>query len=301
MMQSSRRKFIKTSTVFAAGAALMPKDLFSSPKKVQRLGLQLYTVRDAMHSDPAGTLKKLADIGYKDLEHAGYGDRKFYGYSVKEFKKILDDNALNMISGHVTFLKKHWDAAKGDFTDEWKYAVSDAVDLEQRYIISPGLDDDLKTNVDAFKAFMDVFNKCGEFCKKSGLQFGYHNHDFEFTSMFGGTCLYDVMLNSTDPKLVAQQLDIGNMYPTGAMPLDYINKYPGRFELMHVKDQFKKPDGKYENTMLGKGVLPLKDILKAARKTGGTSQFIIEQEEYQGVDPVVCSKLDKQQMNKWGY
>jgi len=300
-MQPSRREFIKTSTVFAAGVALMPNELFASPKKLIRLGLQLYSVRDAMHADPAGTLKKLADAGYHHLEHAGYGNRKFYGYTPKEIKKILDDNSLLMISGHVTLLQKHWDAAKGDFTDEWKYALEDAATVGQKYIISPGLDDDLKKDEDSFKKFMEVFNKCGQLCKASGLQFGYHNHDFEFTTMFGDTRLYDVMLNNTDPLLVAQQLDIGNMYPTGAMPIDYINKYPGRFDLMHVKDQIKKPDGKYENTVLGKGILPLKDILKAARKTGGTSQFIIEQEEYQGGDPIACSKLDLQAMNKWGY
>jgi sugar phosphate isomerase/epimerase len=119
--------------------------------------------------------------------------------------------------------------------------------------------------------------------------------------MFGDKRLYDVLLENTDPKLVTQQLDIGNMYPTGAMPIDYINKYPGRFELMHVKDQLKKDDGKYENTLLGKGILPLKDILKAGAKIGGTTQFIIEQEEYQGMDPVACSKLDLQAMYKWGY
>ena len=206
-----------------------------------------------------------------------------------------------MSSGHVTLLQKHWDTGKKDFTDEWKFAVSDAVEIGQRYIISPGLDDDLKKNEDAFKGFMEVFNKCGTLCQSVGIQFGYHNHDFEFTTMFGDSRLYDVMLKNTDPLLVAQQLDIGNMYPTGAMPIDYITKYPGRFELMHVKDQVKKLDGKYENTLLGKGILPLKDILKAARKVGGTSQFIIEQEEYQGMDPIACSKLDLQAMNKWGY
>jgi len=253
-----------------------------------------------MHADPAGTLKKLGEMNFQHIEHANYTDGKFYGFTVKELKVILDDNHLNMTSGHVVLSQKHWDTAKGDFTDEWKQTVSDAAEVGQKYLISPGMDDNLKTDVEAFKRFMTVFNKCGELCKRSGLQFGYHNHDFEFTVMFGDKRLYDVMLDNTDPVLVAQQLDIGNMYPTGAMPLDYINKYPGRFELMHVKDQLKKPDGKYENTLLGKGVLPLKEILRAARKTG-TTQFIIEQEEYQGMDPLVCSKLDLTVMDKWGY
>lgn len=285
----------------AASVTLMPRNVFASTKKLEHLGLQLYTVRDAMHADPAGTLKKLGAIGYQHLEHAGYSNRLFYGMTIKDIKQILDDNHLSMDSGHVVLSQKHWDTAKGDFTDEWKYTIEDAVRIGQRYLISPGLDNNLTADLDAFKRFIEVFNKCGELCLKSNIRFGYHNHEFEFTTKFGDKCLYEMMLENTDPKLVTQQLDIGNMYPTGAMPVDYINRYPGRFELMHVKDQIRKPDGKYENTLLGKGILPLKDILKAAAKTGGTTQFIIEQEEYQGMDPVECTKLDKDIMFKWGY
>jgi len=300
-MQASRRTFIKNTAIFSAGISLMPKNLFSSPPKLERLGLQLYTVRDAMKADPSGTLKKLADAGYKHIEHANYADRKFYGYSVADFKKLLADNDLNMISGHVILSGKYWDATKMDFTDDWKSAVSDAAEVGQRYLISPWLDDNLLHDENAFKAFMGVLNKCGELCKSNGLQFGYHNHDFEFINTFNGIPLYDVMLTNTDPKLVAQQLDIGNMFAAGASPINYIDKYPGRFELIHIKDVFKNSNNKYENTLLGKGIVPLKDILKDARKKGGTSQFIIEQEEYQGMDPVVCSKLDLQVMNQWGY
>lgn len=300
-MHTTRRTFIKNSVLIATGAALFPRNLFASSKKLEHLGLQLYTVRDAMHDDPAGTLKKLGDAGFNHVEHAGYANRLFYGLAIKDIKQIMDDNHLSMDSGHVVLSQRHWDTAKDDFTDEWKYTVEDAAKVGQRYLISPGLDNNLRTDLDAFKRFMEVFNKCGELCRKSNIKFGYHNHDFEFTTMFGNKRLYDVLLESTDPKLVTQQLDIGNMYPTGAMPLDYINKYPGRFELLHVKDQLKKPDGKYENTLLGKGVLPLKEILKVAAKTGGATQFIIEQEEYQGMDPILCSKLDLQTMYKWGY
>ena len=299
---TSRRIFLRNGALFMTAATLMPDNLFASPKKIERLGLQLYTVRDAMKTDPAGTLKKLADMGYIHVEHANYSDRKFYGYSVNDFKKILDDNNLKMTSGHVVLSQRHWDAAKNDFTDEWKHTIDDAAEVGQKYVISPGLDSDLQKDVNAFKAFMEVFNKCGELCHNSALQFGYHNHDFEFTTLFGDKRLYDTMLDNTDPSLVAQEMDIGNMYPTGAMPLDYIKKYPGRFELMHVKDQFKNSDtGKWENTVLGKGVLPVKEILKEARRNGGTSQFIIEQEEYQQLDPLVCCAMDLKAMKHWGF
>jgi sugar phosphate isomerase/epimerase len=300
-MQASRRKFILNSAILMAGSTLLKNNIFASgPKKIERLGLQLYTVRDAMHAGPTETLVKLSAIGYKDLEHAGYSDGKFYGLSIKDLKKTLDDNSLNMTSGHVVLSQKHWDAAKGDFTDEWKKTLDDAAEIRQKYLISPGMDENLKHDFDAFKAFMHVFNKCGELCISKGLVFGYHNHDFEFTTMFGGERMYDLILSNTDPALVTQQLDIGNMYPTDAMPLDYIKKYPGRFELLHVKDMIKKDDGKYENTLLGKGVLPLKEILKVARKTG-TSQFIIEQEDYQGMDPIACTGIDRKVMTDWGY
>jgi sugar phosphate isomerase/epimerase len=299
-MNPSRRTFIKHTSVLAAGTAVLPRQLFALSKKIEHLGLQLYSVRDAMHADPAGTLKKLSDMNYQRLEHAGYANRKFYGFTVKEMKQILEDNHLAMNSGHVTLSQRHWDAAKNDFTDEWKQTVDDAADLGQLFLISPGLDDGLKSNLDAFKRFTGIMNKCGELCRRSNIRFGYHNHDFEFTTMFGNKRLYDVMLENTDPNLVTQQLDIGNMYPTGAIPIDYLKKYPDRFELMHVKDQIRKPDGKYENTELGKGVLPLRDILKTASKSG-TSHFIIEQEEYQGLDPLVCAKADLAVMYKWGY
>ena len=105
-MQTSRRKFLINSAVLMAGSALMPGSLFASPNKIERLGLQLYTVRDAMHADPIGTLKQLATIGYKHLEHAGYNEGKFYGLTVKEFKKVLDDTLLNMTSGHVVLPAK---------------------------------------------------------------------------------------------------------------------------------------------------------------------------------------------------
>jgi sugar phosphate isomerase/epimerase len=306
-MNSSRRNFIKNSAIVVAGAALLPDMLLADPKKITRLGVQLYSVRDAMGKDPMGTLKKLSEGEIKHVEHANYINRKFYGYTAKEFKKILNDLSMQMPSGHTVMTAHDWDAAKNDFTEKWKYTIEDAAEVGQRYVISPWLDEDLRTNMDGLKHFMEQFNKCGELCKAHGMKFGYHNHDFEFSTKVGDGNLFDFILNNTDPALVAQQLDIGNMYGSpGGVALDIINKYPGRFELMHVKDEIKSTDkGEmghgYESTIIGQGVMPVKDILKAGRKKGGTSQFIIEQESYQGKDPVDCVKIDLQIMKKWGY
>jgi len=304
-MDNSRRKFIQTSALAIAGAALMPDLLFAKPKKLERLGIQLYSVRDAMQKDPAGSLKKLADMGYVHVEHANYINRKFYGYSAKEFKKLLGDNGLQMPSGHTVMTAQDWDNTKNDFTDKWKYTIEDAAEVGQRYVISPWLDDNLRTDMDGLKKFMVQFNKCGELCKANGMTFGYHNHNFEFKTKIGDGNLYDYILANTDQSLVAQQMDIGNMLGAGGIALDLLKKYPGRFELMHVKDEIKSTTGQgmdgYDSTILGQGVMPVKEIVKAARKMGGTSQFIIEQESYQGKDPFDCVKIDLQIMKKWGF
>jgi sugar phosphate isomerase/epimerase len=306
-MNSSRRNFIKNSALVVAGAALLPDALLAEPRKLIRVGVQLYSVRDAMGKDPIGTLKKLSEGETKHVEHANYVNRKFYGYTAKEFKKVLSDQSLLMPSGHTVMTANDWATAKKDFTDKWKYTVEDAAEVGQKYVISPWLDESLRTDMDGLKRFMEQFNKCGELCKAHGMKFGYHNHDFEFSTKIGDGNLYDFILNNTDPALVVQQLDTGNMVGVpGGDAMAMINKYPGRFELMHVKDEIKSTThGEmghgYESTILGQGVLSIKDIVKAAWKKGGTSQFIIEQESYQGKDPVDCVKIDLQTMKNWGY
>src|SRR5581483_11892342 len=129
-MNNSRRDFIKTTALVAAGAALLPKtDLFGAPKKIERMGLQLYSVRDAMGKDPSGSLKKLSDMGYVHVEHANYIKGKFYGYTPKDFKKLLSDLNLQMPSGHTVMTEQHWDDSKKDFTDVWKQTVADAAEV----------------------------------------------------------------------------------------------------------------------------------------------------------------------------
>jgi sugar phosphate isomerase/epimerase len=237
------------------------------------------------------------------VEHANYIDRKFYGWSTQEFKKILKDLGLSMPSGHTVLRADHWDENKKDFTDAWKYTIEDAAALGQQFVISPSMSDDVRRNEDKLKHFMEVFNKSGELCKKSGMKFGYHNHHFEFNEKFGDKTLYDIILENTDPSLVMQQLDIGNMYNAGAKAADILNKYPGRFESMHVKDEIKSNGGhdEYESTVLGVGVIPVKEVIDMGRKSGGTIHFIVEQEAYQGKAPLDTIKEDLVMMKKWGY
>ena len=304
-MSTSRRTFLKHSSMAIATMAFMPDNFFTSKRESDVLGIQLYSVRDDMKKDPVATLRQLATIGYKDVEHANYVDRKFYGYSAQEFKKVLEGLGLKMKSRHIQMSLEDWDSAKNDFTDKWKHTIEDAATVGQHYIIDPWMDESLRKDYNGLMRFLELFNKCGELCKKSGLKFGYHNHDFEFNTTLNKKRLYDIILANTESSLVAQELDIGNMYNGGGKPLEVLREYPGRFELMHVKDEIRSAQGEmggsYESAVLGRGILPVKTIVDLARKSGGTSYFIIEQESYQNQTPIECVKEDYTIMKKWGY
>ena len=301
-MNTSRRQFIQNSAVLLAGTALLSKTALAAVKPSEIIGLQLYSVRDDMKKDPLGTLKQVAQMGYKHVEHANYVDRKFYGYTAKEFRKILDDLGLKMPSGHTVMGKNHWDETKKDFTDEWKYLVEDAAYMGQKYVISPWMDESMRKTYDDLVRYLDVFNQCGDLCKKSGMKFGYHNHWAEFTEKLNGMKLFDIMMQKLDVNKVVMQLDIGNMYIGGAKALDVIGQYPGKFELIHVKDEIgNNTPEKFESAILGKGIIPVKEVLDICRKTGGTQVYIIEQEAYQGKAPLDCVNEDLKIMKGWGY
>ena len=301
-MNSSRRSFIRNSAMAAAGISLLQQNIFAAVKKGELTGIQLYSVRTDMKADPLGTLKQLSDMGYRHVEHANYANRKFYGWSVSEFRKILNGFGMSMPSGHTVLDAKHWDASKKDFTNEWKYTVEDAAAMGQSFVISPWLEESKRKSMGDLKSFMEVFNRSGELCKKFGMKFGYHNHDFEFSEKVEGKVLFDIILAETDPNLVMQQLDIGNMLNGGAKAVEVMQQYPGRFESMHVKDEIKATEGHepFESTILGKGVVPIKTIIDLGRASG-TKHFIIEQESYQGKTPMECADDDLEIMKKWGY
>ncbi|NCI48244.1 sugar phosphate isomerase/epimerase family protein [Sediminibacterium soli] len=304
-MPTSRRSFLRKTSVLIAGSGLLSRQVFAAAAKEHITGIQLYSVRDDMRKDPLATLKALSDMGYRYVEHANYVNRKFYGYTAADFKKVLADNGLKMPSGHTVMGRDHWDATKKEFSDSWKYTVEDAAAVGQELVISPWLDENLRKNYDDMKRYMEVFNKSGELCRKSGMRFGYHNHNFEFTQKLNDTLVYDIILESTDPSLVTQQLDIGNLYSTGANALEIVKKHPGRFVSLHVKDETKSAQSKeigsgYESTVLGTGVANTKAITDEARKLG-TTHFIIEQESYQGKAPIDAVSEDLKVMKSWGY
>lgn len=304
-MTTSRRNFIRTGALAAVAAAVAPRIALAQgiKKEKEMVGLQLYSVRDDMGKDPRGSLQKLSKMGYVYVEHANYVNGRFYGFEPKEFRKILDDLGLVMISGHTVMGRQHWDDSKQDFSDSWKKLVDDAAILGQRWVVSPSMDNSMRKNYDDFKKYMDVFNKSGELCRKKGMKFGYHNHDFEFSEQLNGERLFDIMMKSFDNDLVAMQLDIGNLYNGGAQALDVMSRYPGRFEIIHVKDEIPAKSGndKYESTILGEGIVKAREVLELARTKGGTVCYIIEQESYGDKTPMQCVEEDLRIMNKWGF
>ncbi len=299
----NRRKFIKNAGLATLMSSGLSQKLLASLKKSDvQLSLQLYSVREDMTKDPRGTIKALSKIGFTDCEHANYNPtkREFYGTSPKEWKAFLADNGMSMHSGNTTFGKQHWDFSNKTLSDTWKTTVEDALIAGQQYIISPWLDASLRKNFDDLKSFMDAFNAAGAYCKSQGIKYGYHNHDFEFSLKLTSKRVYDIIMENTDPNLVVQQLDIGNMYGGGGRAEELLAQYPGRFELMHVKNEIKTEKG-HESCVLDQGFLDVEGIVKKGIASGGTRYLIIEQESYQNISPLESMAADYKIMKKWGY
>jgi sugar phosphate isomerase/epimerase len=261
-MMKSRREFIKLSGALAAGSFLLPKCTSSTTSQLNNVGVQLYSVRAEMMADPIGTLKKLAQIGYKQIESARSDKGNYYGLQPKEIKKVLGDLGMTLRSGHV-----HID-------EVWQQSIDAAAEAGQEYLICSTMPSEGQT-VENYTRVADTFSKAGEDCKKSNIIFGYHNHDYEFEKE-NGQVLYDVLLQKTDPSLVKMELDLGWVFVTGNDPLAYFEKYPGRFPLWHLKDMDK---AKKQSTEFGKGQLNIKGMLENAKKSG-MKYFFVEQEEY---------------------
>lgn len=259
---NSRRDFLKKATLAGIGAWSMPQLLFAADKKP--VGIQLYTVRKEMLQDPVGTLKQLAKIGYKELESARSEKGNYYGLSAKEIRKITADLGMNVRSGHV-----HLDK-------DWERSMEQAVEAGQQYVIVSSMPFEGQT-IANYQKTADAFSKGGEQCKKLNLVFGYHNHDYEFEKV-DGKVLYDILLERTDASNVCMELDLGWVVVTGNDPVDYFNRFPGRFPLWHLKDM---SISKKHSTEFGKGDLDIKQMLSNAGKSG-LKYYFVEQEEYSG-------------------
>lgn len=276
----TRRAFIKTTSVASAALLFRPE---SVNFKTKYIGLQLYTVRDAMAKDPSGTLAKVAALGYNSVEGATYtGTQNFYGMDAKSFADLLKKNNLIMPSSHYRLgeVQENGKDVLGTMLHEWNKAVDDAKKVGLKYMVCAWLDPKERGNIDHYKQLAEHLNKAGETCKASGIQLCYHNHDFEFTED-NKQLPYDVLLNNTDKNLVKFELDLYWVTKAGHDPVALFNANPGRFPLWHAKDMDNTPQ--HDFTEVGNGVIDFKNIFKYADKAG-LKYFFVEQDKTPG-DP----------------
>lgn len=271
---TNRREFFKTSSLLIAGSLVGNKLLQASvlhAKGKKEIGLQLYSLRDAMKADALGTLKLVSDIGFTTLEAANYAEGKIYGMTPLEFKKVVKGLGMKMTSAHLggpNYTKE----THAEAMDWWKKALEDHLEVGCKFIVKPSMPT-LK-NMDELKMWCDFYNAIGEMTAASKVQFGYHNHDREFVKL-EGEIIYDSMIKNTDPKKVFFEMDVYWVMRGGFKAVDYMNKYPDRFPVLHIKD---------EKEIGESGQIDFKSIYETAYKNGLKDSFV-EVERY-NFDPI---------------
>jgi sugar phosphate isomerase/epimerase len=285
--KQSRRDFLRVSATGALGAFVISKSDWKtlgssrseSPAvdlKTFGVGLQLYTIREAMGKDVPGSLKMVSDIGFKYLEMASYGNGKFYGYLPDDFKKIVTDLGMEIISSHAGV------NPNGITTEEAKKMAEDHARVGAKYCLQPFVDDKDRKSIAGYQKMVAEWNKVGKIMKENGVQFGYHNHNFEFGPLEGKVPYFDIFLAEMDKDLMTMELDLFWATKAGINPVDLFKKYPGRFQLFHMKDMYTKeaPFFKTESidfAPVGDGVINFKEIL-AAKNIAGMKFMFVEQD-----------------------
>lgn len=274
---TTRRSFIKSSSILSAGILLAPPEF---NRRQTLVGLQLYTVRDLMQQNPADTIAKVAKIGFNSVEGATYtGSQNFYGMNPAAFAGLLKDNGLIMPSCHYRLgeEKTNGEIVKGTMLHEWDKAVDDAATVGVKYMVCAYLSPAERGELDHYKYVADQLNIAGEKCKKAGLQLCYHNHDFEFTKN-NNTYPMDILFGA-DEDLVKFEMDLYWVAKAGMDPIALFNQHPGRFPLMHLKDMDKTEQHSF--TEVGNGSIDFKTILKHQKKAG-LKYFFVEQDKCPG-------------------
>ena len=255
-----RREFLGTAGAITLGSMLPPACRPAHGAKLEKIGIQLYTVRDQMKADFEGTLAHIAQIGYKEVEFAGYFDR-----TPVDVRAILERNGLTAPATHLM----------SDNPDGWKKAVDLAKAVGHDYLVAPWIPQEKRMTLDGWKRIAEEFNRVGQVAKDAGIQFAYHNHDFEFPKM-EGQVPYDLLLQSTDPKLVQLEIDLYWLTRGGQDPLAYFARWPGRIPLVHVKDSMGGPEHKMVD--VGQGKIEWRRIF-AKREQAGIKHFFVEHDQ----------------------
>lgn len=270
----SRRDFLKKAGIAAAATAFLPSmDFKTSDIKT---GLILYTVRNEMMKDPDGTLKAVAEMGYNWVEAANYSNGSFYNQKPADFRKKVESYGLKFFSSHSGVNAANIDKA-----------VADAAEAGLKYLVLPSLPGAWGKSLDGYKEAADFFNLAGEKCKKAGMKFSFHNHWTEFKKI-DDHIPYDLLVTRTDPKLVTFELDLCWITAGDQSAVEYINKYPGRYELFHMKDM----SADKKDATMGEGTIDFKPIF-ALTKKAGMKYFFVEQDNCKTHTPLESAKISR--------
>jgi sugar phosphate isomerase/epimerase len=277
-MNNSRRSFLR-NTALTGLALSMPfkNELMAMGGAGNSFGLQLWSVKQALYKDTMGVLKQIAADGYKKIEGFEGDLGLFWGMKNTELKKVMDDLGMKFVSSHCEISK--------DFESK----AAQAAEIGMKYLICPHKG--AQPSIDHYKKIADEFNACGEIAKKHGIKFAYHNHDYSFVPM-NGIVPQDVMMENTNPKIVDFEMDMYWTRVAGVDPLAYMDKYPNRFKLVHVKDLVKVDNVEgHESCVIGKGTIDYKSLLPQVSKRG-VKHMIVEQEAYTGTNELDAAKDD---------
>ena len=276
-----RNEFLKITGGLALAGLASKAGLASCTSqdgKLKNFGIQLWSVRDDLAKDPKAVLQQLASYGYKQIESFEGSKGIFWGMTNKEFKAEMDKHGMNLISSHC------------NISQDFETKAAQAAEIGMKYLICPYKGP--QKDIDAFKKFAEEFNQKGEICKKNGIRFAYHNHDYSFVTM-NGEMGQDVMMKNTDASLVDFELDMYWVVAAGQDIETWLKKYPKRFRLCHVKDRKKGAPltDKDESVVVGTGSIDYPRILKTAKKLG-MEYYIIEQEKWEGTTPMQAAQAD---------
>ena len=269
-----KKHLVLSMVVLLGGLLFLPA--CTQDQKKKEIYLQLYSVRDDIKADYTGTIAQVAEMGYTGVEPAGYADGKFYGLTPAEFKKSIEDVGMEVLSSHTARPLNDDSIAATNWDEVWAWwdtAIQAHKEAGMKYIVFPWMN--TPATLADLQAYCDYFNQIGERCNAAGLRFGYHNHDFEFKEI-EGQLMYDYMLNNTDPSKVFFQMDVYWLGEGGKDPVEYFNNYPGRFELLHIKDELEIGQS---------GKVDFENIYNNAG-TAGAKYMIVEVERYsEGLTP----------------
>lgn len=255
------------STVCMAEQKVSSKDL--APKQ-KDIALQLYSVRDDISKDYEGTLKKVGEMGFTHVEAANYNDGLFYGKTPAEFKSDIEKNGMNVLSSHTSKQLSEKELASKDFSESlrwWDKCIDAHKAAGMTYIVAPWME--VPKTLKDLQTYCEYYNEIGKRCKEKGILFGYHNHAHEFQKV-EGPVMYDYMIEHTDPEYVFYQMDVYWVVRGQQSPVDYFNKYNGRFKLLHIKD----------NKELGQSGMVGFDAIFKNTDAAGTENLIVEVENY---------------------